>query len=491
MSVSGGRRRRERAALFLSCLCLVAFQAATAPRDLLSIGRDAAAAVGENRRDERSVRDAPPSGAPGGEGEGEGGGGGKSEEVFLLAPAPGDFATYADFAGNRTERRPRVAIGGGEACLVHVGKTAGSAIRCVLDLHVPTCPKGGKKARGYEAARNATELGRLFAAVPRGRGIVHMGSRSCASHPGLVIATSRNPIDRIRSDFHYSRCREDAAGCLEEKRLLYRDCFYEFRDLASRGLRDFYAAANDASSSSVPGATTIPPDPGDMDCARRAWAYVAGDRQFYPTNHNWYNYEYYFDVLASAMGCWGADARTLADPSVEPLDLARRISSRLVGGSNASDAGERARCPGIVVLRNEFLGRDWDRVQTMLGGYVAGEGGDELFGKARINQGRERRKGDGTWFAAPTPPSDDDDFSLLCRAMCRELQYYKLLLWLSANVDAEDAEDSMRDLRRTCPREPSVVRRCDTALDPQPVVGQHAHRKGQVGIGVGKPRLTG
>ncbi|KAL7549334.1 hypothetical protein ACHAWF_012604 [Thalassiosira exigua] len=470
MSASGGRRKRGRAAVVVASLCLslLVFNVATVSRDLLlSGGDDPAEAVG----------DAPPSSARGGERRASG-------EV-LLAPAPGDSLAYADFAGNRSRRSSSIAVGKGEACLVHVGKTAGSMIRCILDLDTPACPKRSRKAKEYEPVREATELGRLFANVPPRRGTVHMWDRFCAARPGLVVLSARNPIDRIRSDFHYSRCRADDAKCMEEKRFLYRDCFYEFRDLVSRGLHDFYDGAADAKA--------VPAHPEDMDCARRAWAYVSGNRQFYRFNHHWYNYEYYFNFLVPIMGCWGVDAKTLADPSVEPLDLARGISARLRGGSDGAGPDRPARCPGIVALRNEFLGRDWDRVEVLLGGDVAR--GDELFGKARINPAYETRKGRGNSSAiAPTAPSssDDVDRSLLCRAMCRELQYYKLLLWLSANVDADDAEDSMRDLRRTCPREPSDVRRCDAASsDPRPAAGRRARRGGRAGIGAGKPRLTG
>lgn len=365
------------------------------------------------------------------------------------------------------------------ACLVHVGKTSGSMTRCVLDLDVPSCPKSSPRAKTYEAVRHASKLGQIFLKKPPphrwGTPFVrHIMDNYCyEGSTDLLVVTTRNPISRIKSSFEYERCDISNPTCSKEKQSIYLECYYEFEDLASTGLNEFYNSLNNMSM--------IPKYPSEMTCAQRAWSYVSGNRFFWEYNHHWYNYEYYFYGMLQHTGkCWGIDSSTLAkNPLLEPIDLAKQIHSHI--GQTNHTVGTK--CPRVMALRQEHLAHDWDEIDIMLGGN--GAVGSDVFNKDHINEANDHVK------THNNSALSTEYLEVMCRALCIEIQYYKLTLWLSTNLNEEDVDKSMEDLRHQCPAEPSALRQCNTSSTPEPTVGQYKSGKDGIGTGIGKLRLTG
>eukprot|EP00579_Thalassiosira_antarctica_P006172 CAMPEP_0201896686 /NCGR_PEP_ID=MMETSP0902-20130614/45121_1 /ASSEMBLY_ACC=CAM_ASM_000551 /TAXON_ID=420261 /ORGANISM="Thalassiosira antarctica, Strain CCMP982" /LENGTH=424 /DNA_ID=CAMNT_0048429343 /DNA_START=26 /DNA_END=1297 /DNA_ORIENTATION=- len=385
----------------------------------------------------------------------------------------GDFISYTDFLKNTTLDNALdfySDINSMNGCYIHIGKAAGSMIRCVLDLDVPSCLKGSARSKQYDTVRKASKLGQIFLHKPPPRAwcpfVIHMWDNYCDIElTGLLVVPTRNPISRIQSSFNYERC--DLNNCMEAKQTIYGECFLEFEDLISRGLHDVYNSSS----------TIIPHQPAEMICAQRAWSFVSGDRQFWETNHHWYNYEFYFNAMVPYVKCLGITSSLVANPLLEPVDFAHRISSHLGGQANHT----HTKCPRVMVIRGEHLAHDWDKIDAMLGGDGGGGMGSYIFDNARINTAGNVN---GTNNKQALPK---DGLGFLCRAMCLEFQYYKLTLWLSTNLIKKDIEESMEDLRHMCPDEPSVIRRCNTTAHPEPTIGQYKNDGRQnAGTGIGK-----
>merc|ERR1712241_994363 len=85
-----------------------------------------------------------------------------------------------------------------------------------------------------------------------------------------------------------------------------------------------------------------------MTCPQRAHAAVMGVRQFSEINHNFYNYEYYYNVIKNL---------------------------------------PKIRSKQHFVLRTEHLAQDWDRTVEMLGGGPKAMIGEKLFSsKLRVKR---------------------------------------------------------------------------------------------------------
>lgn len=421
-----------------------------------------------------------------------------------------DIVSYHDLVLNFT-RDLDIAMAGTDSirhsCLIHVGKTAGSMVRCVLDLDVPSCPKSSPAAMEYESIRRHSKLGHLFSKKSPYRWgtpfVRHIRDDYCkVETTDLLVATTRDPVSRIKSAFNYERCDLSNPACLKATGLLYLDCYSEFEELAM-GVDEFYKSLNITGGSSTAATMTKLPDkPSEMTCPQRAWSYLSGSRLFWANNHHWYNYEYYFNILLQYAGtCWGVNSSLIAeDPLLEPIDMVRRISSHIVGGEIANNQTKKMKkCPRVMTIRQEYLARDWDRIETILGGN-SGIGKD-LFNRTRINNAENHITANSSTAAIAIP--HETHLEAVCRALCLEIQYYKLTLWLSVNLDREDIDDSIGKLRRACPAEPVGLRRCHTSsptLEParsslrnknESVVSGANGSAGSAGIGLGKPRWEG
>ena len=145
------------------------------------------------------------------------------------------------------------------------------------------------------------------------------------------------------------------------------------------------------------------------ECSHWAWATVQGTM---PADyHNAYNYDWYAQ-------------RLLNDPVNADAEL--------------------------FVLRVEHLEQDWRTVDKMLGG----DGSFPSTMSSRQNSATIKE------LRVPNHNTTDIGLQNLCRAMCDEIQVYKKLLQRAINIEPEDYDASMEDLRRQCPEE----------VDPEPRV---------------------
>ncbi|KAL3766126.1 hypothetical protein ACHAWO_008517 [Cyclotella atomus] len=106
----------------------------------------------------------------------------------------------------------------------------------------------------------------------------------------------------------------------------------------------------------------------------------------------------------------------------------------------------------IVTMRTEHLVEDWNTVEAAVGGE------DELLGQdqsliPRINTG--------------SPKNDkylsDESKVLVCERLCNEIQVYKYILDKSINLNQKQVEESLEELKLSCPVE-AAASSCETVL---------------------------
>ena len=91
----------------------------------------------------------------------------------------------------------------------------------------------------------------------------------------------------------------------------------------------------------------------------------------------------------------------------------------------------------VAVIRTEHMLDDWNAMERLLGSkYVV-----KMLPERNIN--------------SYTNPDDkylsDDSKKLLCAYLCDEIQVYKQLLGMAVNLRSEQVDQSMQELRKTCP----------------------------------------
>jgi Sulfotransferase family len=97
----------------------------------------------------------------------------------------------------------------------------------------------------------------------------------------------------------------------------------------------------------------------------------------------------------------------------------------------------------VVAIRSEHLVEDWNSIEAYLGS------------SARVESFPLRnRAGNSTrWRRILT----DEARSHLCRHLCDEIQVYKTVLHRAVNLNWTDVDESMAELRRSCPREADLA----------------------------------
>lgn len=142
-------------------------------------------------------------------------------------------------------------------------------------------------------------------------------------------------------------------------------------------------------------------------CKRRAVDAIEGSTRF--ENHLYYNFQYHLEMIPK-------DAR-------------------------------------IITIRTEHLVQDWNTAESTVGGE------DELLGQdqtliPRINTGN-------------APKNDkylsDESKVLVCERLCNEIQVYKYILNASINLNQKQVEESLEELKRSCPFEAEATS-CKTLL---------------------------
>ncbi|KAL3793687.1 hypothetical protein HJC23_010259 [Cyclotella cryptica] len=174
-------------------------------------------------------------------------------------------------------------------CFVHVGKTAGSTVGCYLGF-----------------SHHCNDTGQLDGVLPMiTTHLFHNDVYNCYDDTAHFLFIVRDPIERAKSAFYYSRPDEDCDDSVKKiYNPYYKDCpFWSFEAMIQNGLD----LLGDAS----------------VDCKIMADQSIKGLGETGPT-HFYYNYQYYFEAIPK----------------------------------NAK----------IIAIRSEYLVEDWNNLEKLFGG---------------------------------------------------------------------------------------------------------------------------
>ena len=279
-------------------------------------------------------------------------------------------------------------------CLVHVGKAAGSSVSCGLGLTYADCE-----------GMPRDKLSDVY--------YMHMKMNTCPKHSTKsYVMTLRNPITRLQSWFDFekdimptrNKNPKEQEAIRKKRGMLFLDCYSNFSNFAAEGLQPLDPNASTA---------TIPIRPLNMTCQQRAWAATLGARSF--SYHEWYNYEHYWTMIhQNGYNNDKSPSSTRMTASASPL-------------------------PALLVLRTEHLQQDWSTISK-----------EPLF--RQVNQ----KKKNATTFYSVTIQMTTAVVTNLCRALCPEIQIYKQILGSASNLDVNQKQESLNEVRLLCPSETSL-----------------------------------
>jgi hypothetical protein len=106
----------------------------------------------------------------------------------------------------------------------------------------------------------------------------------------------------------------------------------------------------------------------------------------------------------------------------------------------------------ILTMRTEHLIEDWNSAEYAVGGEKHLLGEDQTL-IPRINTGNPEEK----------KYLSDQSRELVCEKLCNEIQVYKRILGVSVNLSEEQVEQSLDELKLSCPKEAEAVS-CDTSF---------------------------
>jgi Sulfotransferase family len=180
-----------------------------------------------------------------------------------LPPYQDTVAMEQKLAQNKDNKNKK--LGNKDVCFVHVGKTAGSTLGCLLGFDYGEC----------ETTKTVTH-GRLAPATTR---VFHNDMNDCFDDMDVYLVAVRNPFARLLSWFNYERPADydDPDGYLIKLRkpLFVRCRYYTLHQLAEDGL------AHNGSATEK--------------CRDRARQAVRGDALH--IRHNYYNFGFYVAAL--------------------------------------------------------------------------------------------------------------------------------------------------------------------------------------------------
>uniref|UniRef100_A0A7S4I2W5 Sulfotransferase domain-containing protein n=1 Tax=Odontella aurita TaxID=265563 RepID=A0A7S4I2W5_9STRA len=301
---------------------------------------------------------------------------------------------------------------------LHVGKAGGSSLSCHIrsafaDMHVNCNLPPDQFPPDQPHSPPESQLSKLIDCYDH-----------CSDHPHCLhvndryLINVRNPIERLRSWYAYEHVWNmpfiDGGRAQRGPRcgaLMVNSCYSSLDRLAAVGLGN-----EDPRPSSNEEVLRVGSDLNEEECSQWAWAAVRGT---IPSNyHNAFNYGWYADDILSRDD----------HPSTSSVEL--------------------------FVIRLEHLDQDWKTVDRMVGG-----NGDPLPDVGTPANSASHRK-----EALPVTDTylSEQGIRNLCRALCEEIQSYKGLLASAVNLNEEDRQRSMEELRRACPEETSLdPRDCD------------------------------
>ena len=216
------------------------------------------------------------------------------------------------------------------------------------------------------------------------------------TRPYYYLFATRNPLERIISWYAYEY---PETRYYDKKKPLFLDCpFGTLTQMAERGLADPPILHDDGEDVGVVVTKT---------CQKRAWDAIRGKVPY--SRHNAYNYKFYLEQT----------------PRNAPL----------------------------YVMRTEHLTEDWNSVEAHLHSFLSPDSPKyQIQGFPKQNKSfYKTAKQDRT----VSPKAQE----LLCRGLCEEIQVYKDILRRAMNLTPEQVQESLEELKVSCP-EQTVVETC-------------------------------
>ena len=220
----------------------------------------------------------------------------------------------------------------------------------------------------------------------------------------VFIVTLRHPLDRLVSWYHYehlqnARIRQNPKV---KRGISCLNKFHKYRDNQGcfASLEEFAIHA------------TMPNNGNDDSCQRLAWNVASGKTPC--MWHNQMGFQYYLDII--------------------------------------NNVAKSVRHVHLLVMRTQHLQQDWKSIETLFGGTVHVNNHSAPDLTTIVN--KSKRKVNNTISKEGTRN--------LCRALCDEIQVYKKLLLRAENLSHKQKEESMHELRNTCPEETLTIRNCET-----------------------------
>lgn len=192
-----------------------------------------------------------------------------------------------------------------------------------------------------------------------------------------------------------------------------------------------------------------------MTCVERAWAAVMGVRAF--SYHEWYNYEYYWTGIVNHGYQQRKKKHGLLDTNASP-------------SAAESFANADSTAPKLYALRTEHLQDDWQSVSkeplfrpvNRRGNKIRLVGTTDVSLSTNTTLSAFRRDS----VKIDSSPSDTIDgstqfqfsLSILCQALCPEIQYYKRFLHNSVNLNGGQLKKSISEVQAYCPFETHRIR---------------------------------
>lgn len=346
---------------------------------------------------------------------------------------------------------------------VHLGKTGGSAITCMMSTSVQHSGMGNSGC-------DDTSSHKIIQAPPPSPSVIsqkvsqriHLSSANYDDENDkkdeydAFLLTTRNPIDRIISWFYYVhpsyppiKKSHHVAGC--DNFSIYH-CYQDMQSLSEHGLRRNSMTQNVSIVHDVV--------KEEEKCRSLAWNVIRGVQKCW---HNYYNYNYTYGNLVQRM-----------EEEMKMEQMGSTVETEMESEEVTSRSTRKKKY--IFVIRSEHALQDWNTVDIMLGGKGTTH---EMPLKNTFSSNTYHRKKTKTATATaarsswgfepknvPNKTLSEIGRNNLCHALCEEIQIYKRVLSLAVNMKVNDdllykKDDSLDELLMTCPNEIRAVRRCD------------------------------
>ena len=310
-------------------------------------------------------------------------------------------------------------------CLIHVGKTAGSAVSCEVcglqDRRELKCSKTVQKTK--PSALQTAFAGRYHMAGQRKRCEKAFARKEFREY----IVTLRSPIDRITSWYYYEHPATINAKYRSHCHLKQLHQWANSTDGCFASLDEFARSAMPLSlrnqSGYRAGERLVKDAKGNhVACSDLAYK-VASGKTPCPA-HNFFNYQYY--------------ERSIQKMSKE-LNIARKIR--------------------LFAIRTEHLASDWDGLESL---YTMGAVAPSVNGRQQkvMGSGRFRARSGTVTSGKSSIGLSDEGQKGLCAALCLDIQAYKRLLYRAQNLETSEVMRSLDELRLTCPEETFAIQEC-------------------------------